>query len=180
MVFENTRYSKLLICNLEFIFYFIRKILIIFSIDLYLCTILEDKVREISFDGNLTMYLSLLSFLIVSNRGIACLKIHNLIRIRRWFGLWFGIRLWIGLRFRIRIWLWIWLRLRIRLWLWCRSCSKGQIFFFFIDNLMVFFLCLLVGIVREFSYYSHFLSYLFEFFRGFLGKFFKLMCKDLY
>ena len=176
MVFENTRYSKLLICNLEFIFYFIRKILIIFSIDLYLCTILEDKVREISFDGDLTMYLSLLSFLIVSNSGIACLKIHNLIRIRRWFGLRFRIRLWIGLR--LRIGLRIGLRLRIRLR--CRSCSKGQIFFFFIDNLMVFFLCLLVGIVREFSYYSHFLSYLFEFFRGFLGKFFKLMCKDLY
>ena len=168
MVFENTRYSKLLICNLEFFLHFFRKFCIILSIDLYLCTILEDKVREISFDGNLTMYLSLLSFLIVSNSGIACLKIHNLIRIRRWFGLWFGIRLW------------IWLRLRIRLWLWSRSCSKGQIFFFFIDNLMVFFLCFLLGIVREFSYYSHFLSYFFEFFRGFLRKFFKLMCKDLY
>ena len=178
MVFENTRYSKLLICNLEFFLHFFRKVCIILPIDLYLCTILEDKVRKISFDGNLTMYLSLLSFLIVSNSGIACLKIHNLIRIRRWFGLWFRIRLWIWLRLRIRIRLWIWLR--IRLWLWCGSCSKGQIFFFFIDNLMVFFLCLLVGIVREFSYYSHFLSYLFEFFRGFLGKFFKLMCKDLY
>ena len=170
MVFENTRYSKLLICNLEFFLHFFRKVCIILSIDLYLCTILEDKVREISFDGNLTMYLSLFPFLVVCNSSIASLKIHNLIRIR----------LWIGLRFRIRIWLWIWLRLRIRLWLWCRSCSKGQIFFFFIDNLMVFFLCLLVSIVREFSYYSHFLSYLFEFFRGFLGKFFKLMCKDLY
>ena len=176
MVFENTRYSKLLICNVEFIFYFIRKILIIFSIDLYLCTILEDKVREISFDGDLTMYLSLFPFLVVSDSSIACLKIHNLIRIRRWIGLRFRIRLWFGLR--LRIGLRIGLRLRIRLW--CRSCSKGQIFFFFIDNLMVFFLCLLVGIVREFSYYSHFLSYLFEFFRGFLGKFFKLMCKDLY
>ena len=180
MVFENTRYSKLLICNVEFIFYFIRKILIIFSIDLYLCTILEDKVREISFDGDLTMYLSLFPFLVVSDSSIARLKIHNLIRIRRWIGLRFRIRLWIGLRLRIWIWLWIWLRLRIRLWLWCRSCSKGQIFFFFIDNLMVFFLCFLVGIVREFSYYSHFLSYFFEFFRGFLRKFFKLMCKDLY
>ena len=155
MIFENTRYSKLLICNLEFFLHFFRKVCIILYIDLYLCTILEDKVREISFDGDLPMYLSLFPFLVVSNRGIACLKIHNLIRIR----------LWIGLRIR----------------LWCRSCPKDQIFFFFfIDNLMVFFLCLLVGIVREFSYYSHFLSYLFEFFRGFLGKFFKLMCKDLY
>ncbi len=45
--------------------------------------ILEDKVREISFDGNLTMYLSLLPFLIVSNSGIACLKIHNLLILMR-------------------------------------------------------------------------------------------------